>query len=953
MKKRYKYKCFTALVMLVLLALTNVQAQNKTDTLATKRLQVHQKNDSLIHVAFRAVPKKDLLSAAASVNISELIKKDYATSSLDGLQSFVGGYNGNIWGQQPLILVDGIPRRASDVRFTEIESITVLKDASAVALYGSGGSKGVVLITTKRGEVKPLGIDIRANTGLYVPKRYPHYLNAADYMTLYNEASRNDGLPDKYSQSLIDATASGTNPYRYPDINFFNSAYLRSAYNKTDVTGEISGGDEKARYYTNFGLGYNNSLLKYGEQKNNNDLAFNVRANVDMRLSKWLSASTDAAAIVLNNYTGRGDFWGASATLRPNWFAPLVPVSMLDPTNASLQTIVNNSNHLINGQYLLGGTSTDPTNAFADMLAAGYIKNKSRTFMFNMNANADLSSITKGLSFKAVYSVDYTDLYSEAYQVSYAVYQPTWSTVNGKDQITGLTQYNNDLNSTNEYVGNTSYTQTVSIRSQFNYNRTFNGDHNVSATLMGWDYQQQVSNDANHSGSNYHPDNNANLGFQANYNFRHKYYADFTSALVHSQKLPEGHRNALSPTVTIGWRLSDENFFKNKIDFVDNLKLTASYGNLHQDLDIPGYYLYSLNYDNKGGWYQWRDGAAGGWTTGSKRGANPNLTFVQREEYRAGLDASLLHQLIGLNVNYFIQNTNGLLTQGAASIYPSYFSNYDYSFLPYLNYNNDRRSGVDFSLNFNKKVNDFGFSLGLNGMYFSSEALRRDELYQDAYQNRAGQPLDAYWGYISEGFFKDQNDINSHAKQSFGDVKPGDIKYKDVNNDGVIDSKDQVNLGHNGWSAAPFTFGLNLTVKWKNLTLFAMGTGNTGAIGFKNSSYYWVEGSSKYSDVVWGRWTPATSATATYPRLTTTANSNNFQNSTFWMYKTNRFDLTRLQLTYDFKQKLLEKTPIRELSAYVSGESLLTVSGDVRLMETNIGTAPQFRFFNLGVKAGF
>jgi hypothetical protein len=238
-------------------------------------------------------------------------------------------------------------------------------------------------------------------------------------------------------------------------------------------------------------------------------------------------------------------------------------------------------------------------------------------------------------------------------------------------------------------------------------------------------------------------------------------------------------------------------------------------------------------------------------------------------------------------------------------------------------------------------------------MYFSTKALRRDELYQDAYQNRAGQPLDAYWGYISEGFFKDQNDIDSHAKQSFGDVKPGDLKYKDVNHDGVIDSKDQVNLGHNGWSAAPFTFGLNLTVKWKNLTLFAMGTGSTGAIGFKNSSYYWVEGSSKYSDVVWGRWTPATSATATYPRLTTTANSNNFQNSTFWMYKTNRFDLTRLQLTYDFKQKLLEKTPIRELSAYVSGESLLTVSGDVRLMETNIGTAPQFRFFNLGVKAGF
>jgi TonB-linked SusC/RagA family outer membrane protein len=772
-------------------------------------------------------------------------------------------------------------------------------------------------------------------------------------MYLYNEACRNDGISEKYSQSVIYNTASGTNPYRYPNIDFFSSDYLKDTYNKSDITGEISGGNDRTRYYSNFGVSYNNSLMKYGEQKKNNDLRYNIRANVDMDLTDWLKASADAVAIFSDNYRGRGDFWGTSATLRPNWFSPLIPVDMIDTYNSSLQTIVDNSNHLIDGKYLLGGNSTDQTNAFADMLAAGYIKNKNRTFMFNVGVDANLGSILKGLSFKTSYSVDYTDAYSEAWKVDYAVYEPKWSTMNGEDMIVGLTKYNDDTNSTSEYIGNTSYAQTMTFSSQFNYNRAFAEKHNVSATLIGWGFQTQNSSDANHDGSSYHRVSNANLGFQAVYNYKHKYYFDFTGAVVHSAKLPEGNRNAFSPTVTLGWRISDESFFRNNFSFVEDLKLTASYANLHQDIDISDYYMYKGYFDNKGGWYQWRDGAAGGWTTSSERGGNPELTFIQREEYRAGLEASLFKKMISLNANYFSQYTNGLLTQGSSTIYPSYFNNWDFSYLPYLNYNNDKRTGVDFSLNLNKKIGQVESSLGFSGMYIATEAVRRDEVYQDAYQNRAGKPLDAYWGYISEGFFTDLTDIDNHATQSFGSVQPGDLKYKDVNNDDVIDSKDQVNLGHNGWAASPFTFGVNITLKWKGLTLFAMGTGSTGAIGFKNSSYYWVKGSSKYSDVVWGRWTEETQNTATYPRLTTTNNSNNFQNSTFWMYKTNRFDLSKVQITYDLPENTLKDLFVHALSVYFSGESLLTISNERKLMETNIGSAPQFRFFNVGIKASF
>jgi len=938
--------------------------------LSFKGATAQEKKDSLVNVAFDKVAQKNLLGGVSVVDVSALLNKSYGTNSLDNLQSFVGGYTGNIWGQAPLILVDGIPRRSTDVRLVEVESITVLKGASAVVLYGSRGAKGVILITTKRGNESPLKIKVRANSGVFVPKGYPDYLKAADYMTLYNEALTNDGIATSgagYSQQDIDNTRSGVNPYKYPDVDFFSSEYLKKAYTRSDVTTEVSGGNSFARYYTNIGLSYNNSLVKYGEQKENSDLAFNVRGNVDMNITKWLTASADAVAITTNNYTGRGNLWGASSTIAPNFnrFSPLIPIDMLDPNNPALQTIVKNSNHLIDGKFLLGGQSTNPTNVISDMLAAGYIRTKSSTFLYNLNLKADLGSIIEGLSFKTGTSMDYSSLYSEAYQLPYATYRPTWSIVNGKDVITSLEKFGEDKNSTNEFVGRSTYTQTMSFRSQFNYNRTFAQDHSVSANVLGWWYKTQFSSDIdNEGGSDYQPVLNTNLGFQAAYNFKSKYYFDFSAALVHSAKLPQGRRNGISPAVTVGWRISNEAFFKNNLSFIDDLKLSASYAAIKQDLDITGYrannvnepvdyYLYQGYYSNNatlGGYYQWRDNVAGGRTTLSGQAENPDLTFVKRKEFRLGLDGSIFKNLLSFDFNYFSQSTDGLLARGV-TIYPSYFSGSG-DFRPWINFNQDKRTGLDFALNLNRQIGQLYYSLGVSGMFYQSKAVRRDEIIDQPYLARAGRPLDAYYGYISEGLFQNQAEIDAHAKQTFGAVKPGDIKYSDLNNDGLIDSRDQQDLGHTGWAASPFSFGVNLTLKYKNFTLFALGSGTRGAVGFKNSSYYWVGGSGKYSDVVLNRWTEQTQATATYPRLTTNSN-NNFRNSTFWMYKTNRFDLNRVQLTYDFNEKIFNGSFLSGLSLYVQGDNLLVISSERELMETNIGTAPQTRFFNLGARVSF
>ena len=574
--------------------------------------------------------------------------------------------------------------------------------------------------------------------------------------------------------------------------------------------------------------------------------------------------------------------------------------------------------------------------------------------MFDVSLTADLSSVLKGLSFKTAYSVDYTSYYSEAFNETYAVYEPTWANVNGKDMIIALQKHNNDKKDANEYVGKSMYDQTMMFSAQFDYNRTFAKRHNVAATLLGWGYQMQSTADENHESSDYHRTSNVNLGLRAAYNYDHKYYADFSGAVVHSAKLPEGNRNAFSPSVTLGWRISREDFFKENVSWVDDLKLTASYANLHQDLDIENYYMYKGYFSKTDGhWVQWHDGTAGGWTPTSKRGENNDLSFVTRQEFRAGIDATLFNHLIRLNANYFRQNTKGLLTQGASTIYPSYFQlSENNTFLPWINYNEDRRTGFDFALTANKKFGDFDITLGFSGMVFNSEALKRDEMYDEDYQRRQGRALDVSYGYVCEGFFQDQTEIDEHARQTFGTVKPGDLKYKDINGDKVIDSKDQVELGKNGWSAPPFSFGLNLTVKYKNFSLFAMGSGQTGAVDFKTSSYYWNRGTSKFSEVVWGRWTEETKETATYPRLTTTNGANNYQTSTFWMYKRNYFNLNQVQLTYDFPEKTFKGSFVRGLSVYCGGNSLLTISKERKHLELSTGF-PQCRNFYAGFKAAF
>ena len=908
-------------------------------------------DSTLVNVAFRKVAKQDIMGGVSTVNVRELTEKNYNTYSLDNMQGYVSGYNGaGMWGYtDQLVLIDGVPREANNVKPDEIESITFLKGAQAVVLYGSKAAKGAILITTKRGKVNNgLSVNVRANTGWAVAKSYPEYLGSAEYMYLYNEARANDGISTPlYSAETIAKYASGANPYRYPDVEFYSSEFIKKSYNRTDVTAEIEGGNDRAKFYANVSYYRQGDFLKVGEAANNYVDRFNVRGNVDVKLNNYINAYVNANATYYNSKSANGgSYWEKAATFRPNRVAPLIPLSYIDPNAQQAVTLIGTTKNYLNGCFL-GGAQTDLSNIFADYYFAGKNTWTSRQFQFDSGVDVDLNSITKGLSFHAMVAVDYRTAYTTSFNDTYATFTPTWSEYNGKDVIVALNTFDTvDKHSGVQNISGSTDNQTIAFNAHFDYARTFGNVHNVNAMLVANGYQQSES-------GTYHKVSNANLGLQLGYNYDRKYYADFALAAPWSAKLPEGKRAGFSPSFTLGWNIANENFMKDSA--FNDLVLSASYSDLVTDLGIDEYYMYLGAYQS-GGWWDW-NGMSGHAGVQSKRGSNDDLGYIHRKEFSVNLRGSVLDRALTFDASFFVSKMTGQIIT-ASNQMPSYFMVYypESSFRPYINFNDDKRTGLDIALNYKKNFGDFGLQVGANYTYYTTKATKRDDTnYADAYQYRQGKPLDAIWGYECLGFFQDEADIKSSPNQSyFGQtIAPGDLKYKDQNNDGVIDNKDQVNLGKGGWYGAPSTLGINVTLKYKNFTLFMLGTGSFGGNGVRNNSYWWVKGEDKYSAAVRDRWTPETANTAAYPRLTTGNGANNYVTSDFWMYSTSRFDLNKVQLSYDFDKKLFGNSFVKGVQVYVSGNSLLTIAKEREILEMSVGSAPQTRFYNLGFKVAF
>lgn len=944
----------------------NAQATDDGDSIVAKKK---------VHVAFRDKDADQLLGGISYVDMEELQKKDYTMSSLEDMYALVGGWNGNnLWGMDndrldnndngnlPLVIIDGVKRPSNNVLPSEIEQVTFLKGAQAVVLYGAKGAKGAILITTKRGKVDGLQIQANANVGFHVAKEFPEYLGSAEYMTLYNEARANDALVPRYSQMDIYNHAAGLNPYRYPNVNYYSDEYIRKVYNRSEATLEIQGGGQRAHFYTNINYYRSEDLINFGHAKDNYTDRLSVRGNVDLVINNLIKGYANASATFYNENKNKGDFWGEAATMRPNFpenAAPLIPIDMVDPNASKALAILGKSLNLLGGRYFPGGTKATQTNAIADCYFGGRTTGVSRQFQFDAGVIYDMNKFLKGLTFKTQFAIDYAANYALSYDNKYAVFIPTWSNYNAKDVIVGITQQNNELVTGHMAMSNTAYRQTISWNGHFDYDHTFAGKHHVTGMLLANMFTTTAS-------STYHRYANANLGLQGGYDYMGRYFGEVSLAGVHSARLPEGHREAISHSFTLGWNIAKESFMKGS--GIDDLMLSASYSNLSEDMDVymnnKEYYLYESQWKTGGSGFTWNEGTSTDLTF-STIGSNPALDFIHRKEFSVSLRGSFFNRLLSTDLTFFNTDMDGFIIQNP-TMFPSYLSGglSGGSFKPAINNNIQNRKGLDFSVTAQKQLGKVYAALGVVGTYLKTNYEKYDEIVEkeNSHCRVEGHALDAIRGYKCLGFYSyddfDKNEttgkltLKKDLPQSKigGAIQPGDLKYEDVNKDGIIDKYDMVDLGKDGEYGAPLTLGVNLTLKYKNFTLFMLSNGQFGAYGLKNNSYYYMSGDSKYSVNVLGRWTPETADVATHPRLTTLSSAHNGSASTFWLYSTDRFNIRKVQLTYDFPQEMLKGKYVKALSIYLNGNDLLTISKERKLMETNVGYAPQTRFYNLGVK---
>ncbi len=908
-----------------------------------------EKRDS-VHIAFKKIEAGQITGAVSVLN-PEMVNQDdhtvWASSVFSGRTLGMMG-NTNIRGigvsidvadltgsgtlsGNALFVVDGLPRDITGLRLSEIESISILKDVNAAILYGSSAINGVVMVTTKRGKIGENRRNISLSYGIDTPLELPKFLNSADYMTYYNLARANDGLTPQFSDEMIENYRTG-NKYRYPDVDYYSSEYVKSYRPYLDVEGEFSGGNRGARYYLNFGMNSVGSWLNFGEGANARNDRFNVRGNVDLSIIDWIDAAIDATAAFANNRGARGNYFSDAATTRPHEYAPLLPINLIDPENSLLIGRKND----VDGLYLLGGSINQQTTPFGHGYSGGLYENVARKFSFNNRINFHLDMLTQGLSFHANLSFDYYTSFDQTVANGYSIYVPKWETINGEDRITNLTQYGADTRPGTQAVGNTYFIRRIGFYGLLNYDRTFNDLHNVSGALLGFGSFFKERDD-------YQGVKHTHAGLRLAYTYDNKYSVDFSSALVNSVKLPSGNRVGFSPSIGLGWIMSSEDFLSS-MENIDFLKMRLSGGILGSDLPINGFFLYDDLYGTSGS-YNWNEGARSRSGVMSNRERNFNLGLAKRKEVNVGIEGLFFDKMLGFETNFY-HNIYSDLVVRPSTRYPSFYND----FRPYENYEKDSYTGLEVGLTFNKPVGDWNFMLGVNTLYVTSKRLVVDEIYEEDYRYRKGYPKDATFGLEAIGLFKDQADIDSSPVQSFGTVRPGDIKYKDQNGDGVIDATDEVYLRR--WQA-PFSGGLQMKVSYKNLSLYALGEGRTGSDTFMEGDYYWVDGSKKYSEVVLNSWTPETAATATYPRLSSVANSNNHRRSTFWLYNNEYFQIRTIQLTYTLPESFTKSLKMEHFDVYVNAANPYQFAPNRKIRETRVGNTPYSRTLTIGLRTKF
>ena len=865
----------------------------------------------------------------------------------------------------PLVLVDGVERSFNDIDPEDIESLTTLKDASATAVYGVRGANGVILIKTKPGKVgKPT-----VSADYYESfTRFTKMVDLADgitYMNAANEAMRNDGIATKYTEDQIRNTIAGKDPYLYPNVDWLKEIFNDWGHNRR-VNVNVRGGSEKVAYYasvsyfnetgmtvTDKNINTYDSKMKYSRYN------FTTNLNIDV-------TPTTKVEIGAQGYLGEGNY-------------PAISSADLYNAAMSISPVEYPKMFFVNGEAYVPGTSTNNNfnNPYSQATRRGYDNLTKNQIYSNLRVTQNLDMLTKGLKLTAMYAFDvYNEIHVHQDRAE-STYNFLDTSVpydmNGQPILQRIYEGSNVLSYKQETSGN----KKTYLEASLNYDRTFNDDHRVSALFLFNQqskllYPKGTLEDAI-------PYRMMGIAGRATYSWKDRYFAEFNIGYNGAENFSPKHRFGTFPAFGVGWVVSNEKFWQPLSKAVSFLKIRYTDGKVGNSEVSDRRFMY-LDQMKENGDYGYKFGPNGTkWSGYETVNMAVDLIWEESRKQDLGIDLKLFNDDLSIVFDLFKERRENILLKREHSI-PS-FLGYNTS-APYGNIGIIENKGFDGTIEYNKRINkDWVIALRGN-VTFNKDKWIQGELPEQKYEwmNQYGRNINGAKGYVAEGLFT-QAEIDDMARweslsaankaitpkpfaSQFGTVKAGDIKYKDLNNDGQIDAYDQTYISRGDVPTTVYGFGF--TVGWKDLSVGMMFQGVAGAERVLNGSsinpFNGGGGSGNLYSNIDDRWTEENpDQNAFYPRLSygseTTSSINNFQKSTWWVRNMNFLRLKTLQLSYNLPKPWVNKVHLKNAAVYVMGTNLFTLSRfklwDPELNTDNGASYPNTTSYSVGINFTF
>lgn len=936
------------------------------------------------------ITTKDLTqSPTANINnalagrLPGLVVNQYAGGEpgVDQSELFIRG-KATYGNQSAIVIVDGIERDMSYLAPDEIETFTILKDASATAAYGIRGANGVIVITTKRGKAaEKATVNLKASIGVNQPIGFPEYLGSADYATLYNEARLNDAKMtgadvsslNLFSQQAIDnfrrAKGDNSDGLGY-DWDYYDFAFKPGM--QEDVSLSIRGGTDKVRYYVlanYFSQGGNYKYSDAGEYDSQTRFTrYNFRSNIDININRYLSTRLDLGARITDRNapgTTAGRLMTICATQPP--YLPILVEENSHPQNE--EYIQQNSRGMLYGDNIYR------YNILGELSRTGYLNEKNTYLNGSFAMNLDMGFLTKGLKAEIMFSYDASegrwinrklDTYKDGYREypKYATFMP----IEGSDAYMEGGHYTGAYKTGNKYdidqtIGN-GFSHNASdgrtyIQARVDYNRVFKDRHEVTAMLLANRGNRTVNNElAYHS---------QGITGRFAYYYNQKYLMEFNCGYNGSENFAPGKRYGFFPAGSIGWVISEEPFMK-KASWIDFLKVRASYGLVGSD-NVSSRFPYLAFYGGGSGYHFGNNFGTevGGTSEGNL--ANENLTWEKARKLNVGIDFTTLNQRLALTVDAFYEYRFDIITDmngDGIMGYPDIVG----KDAALQNLGEVSNRGVDVELSWNDKIGkDFRYYIRPN-LTFSRNRLeyKAEVARKNSWRKETGKRLYENFVYVFDHFVANQDEadrLNKIGYQPWGQLIPGDVVYKDLDRNGVIDDEDRTAMGNP--RSPELMFGIPFGFQYKNFdfSVLLQGATNTsillnGAAVFDFPQFE-QDKIGRVKKMHLDRWTPETAATAKYPALHYGTHDNNKNgNSSLFLYDASYLRLKNVEIGYNVSPNWLRKFHVQQARIYVQGLNLLTFDklGDVDIdPETKSGDGaswyPIQKVFNFGIDITF